>query len=615
MLSVSSQYKTDISKQFRNRSYASIRFRMFNIDAAKDATVTPHDEAAWSFADSVVFESYKIYGTYATLEPDRFVLDGSQYALPASNYINYDGYVSDVLSDVDGISNYPTLTLQFASEHDIIGLALEFDSQTSDYISDFTVDYYHLDNSLIMSVDYYPTSSRFEVSNPIVGAGKIVFTFNETSKPYRRVRVRQIMLGIEQTFTDDRIQSITTVEDVDPLSRRLPTESIRFSILDFAGQYDPDSPDSYWEYVDMLAPVGLTWKYALDDGTIESLPEIKFRLNGQPKLNGNIVEFSGNRELNSLNGIYYKGAFATKTLYELAELVLNDALSPVSGQDLWAIDSSLSSISTTAPLPIASHKECLQMIAVAGNCALYTDYDGKIRFETGWVNSAMTGISIDYDTQLKLPKIERIPPVRAIDAYKYDYVEEASSSEVFSGDFTLSALTESIHIEFDMAKSVTLTITGGTIDSSTIYASAADLVVSVASPGTVTIVATGTVVEPAISSNPYIVSSTFAGETEIVENPLVTNQTMQRNIGMYRSRYLRMRSSYNVEYRSNPELQPGDLVHMETNATEGIVSMMLKSTINYNGALRGTAIFKKLELVNEVLYLGEMYVGETIGVM
>lgn len=640
MLDVSAQYKTDISKQFRNRSYANIRFRMYNIDAAKDATVSVSDEASYSYKDSVVFESAKIDGSYATLEDDRFVLDGSQSALPSSNYTNYDGYVSDVLSEHHkvfaapmtheemelltheeleayqhaGIPYYPTIQLQFSVEYDIIGLVVEFDSETSDYLSWFTVDYYHLDDSPIMSVDCYPTSDKYMLTNAIVGCGKLIITMKESSEPYRRARIRQLMLGIEQTFTDDTIQSINTVEDVDPISRRLPTETIRFSILDFDGLYDPDSPNSYWEYVDMLAPVGLTWMYTLDDGTIESLPEIQYRLDGQPKLNGHIVEFAGNRELHNLENIYYKGAFATKTLYELAEAVLTDALNPVAGQDLWDISTTLQSISTTAPLPIATHRECLQMIAVAGNCALYTDSDGRITLETGWTNSPLTGITIDYDTQLKLPKIERIPPVRAIDAYKYDYVEEASSRDIFEGDFDVTG-TETIHIEYSMSKSVSLNISGGTIDSSNIYASAADIVVTVASPSSVTITATGKPVEQVASSKPYIVNATIAGETEIVENPLVTNQTMQRNIGLYRSRYLRMRSSYSIDYRGNPELESGDLVRMETNATEQTVAMLLKNTISYNGALRGTAIIKKMEFVADKIYTTEIYTGESIGVI
>ena len=60
-------------------------------------------------------------------------------------------------------------------------------------------------------------------------------------------------------------------------------------------------------------------------------------------------------------------------MYDLAIDVLHDA-----GVTSYSIPTYLQNIITYAPLPIATHRECLQLIANAGRCVLYTGVDGEI---------------------------------------------------------------------------------------------------------------------------------------------------------------------------------------------------------------------------------------------
>jgi hypothetical protein len=64
------------------------------------------------------------------------------------------------------------------------------------------------------------------------------------------------------------------------------------------------------------------------------------------------------------------------SLYDLAEEVLTDA-----GVEHYSIDGHLKDIYTKAALPIVTHRECLQIIANAGQCILYTDRRGYITLE------------------------------------------------------------------------------------------------------------------------------------------------------------------------------------------------------------------------------------------
>ena len=94
---------------------------------------------------------------------------------------------------------------------------------------------------------------------------------------------------------------------------------------------------------------------------------------------------------------YFKVTFGTKSLYDLAEEVLEDAeLSALVNPILpWVIDESLKDIYTNAPLPIDTHKNCLQLIANAGMCKFYTDHNGTIRLEKFEIPETPTDFTID----------------------------------------------------------------------------------------------------------------------------------------------------------------------------------------------------------------------------
>lgn len=47
---------------------------------------------------------------------------------------------------------------------------------------------------------------------------------------------------MQKKFGNDDIVSIKESHDVDPLSRRLPQETMQFVLLDYEHNYDPDNP-------------------------------------------------------------------------------------------------------------------------------------------------------------------------------------------------------------------------------------------------------------------------------------------------------------------------------------------------------------------------------------
>lgn len=604
-----------MNKQFRNRSYERVTLRVFNVTAQGDATNADSGHTAFSDLDTLLVEAAAPVSTYATLEPDRFVLDGTQLPVPSSAYTDY-GYCSSAISDENGdFSAPPTITITFGAEYDLAGISFEFDSVTGDYPTDIDINWYHSGDVLIATETIQPDSVSFMLSKKVSDCAKIVVAINSTSDPYRRARIRKVLLGIKQSFDNTRLQNSTVTQDVDPLARWLPTESMKVNILDPDMLYDPDNPNGYWEYVDILAPIGISKGYTLDDGTVEWLPEIMHVLDGKPSVSGMYVSFDGHRTLYNLTGTYNKGAFpaTTVSLYDLAEDVLIDALG---ANGSWSIDTALQSIYTSAPLPVKTHRECLQLIAHAGMATLYTDHNGIITIKSGYMPDETTDIAYNgMNSAWSTATVDKISPLYAVDVLQYQYVPAASATTVYSGAATING-TETIHVDFSMAKDLSASVTGGTLNSSALYAAGADL--NITASGTVTITVTGKSVNTVTLSNPFITGLNSTGETETADNPLVTSTAHQKQLAQYRAEYLALRSTYTLSVRGNPEIEVGDIVTFavgteSSGAEQAAIGLVLKTKTDFKSALSGEVILKRLtNNRNNMAYANEFYSGETI---
>lgn len=613
MLSVSAAYQTDMAKMQRNRSFMRVLLQIFNVAAEASAEVSSNGQMEFSSTD-IIGESHIEPVNYATLENRRFVLDGTQTPVPDEAPYPYGGFISSAISDSSGAwATPPTLTLEFPEDYGFAGLTFTFDDFLGEWVSAMQLTFTRLDGGQVWQGTVYPNAAVWEFKIKIGGAAKITIQCLKSSKPGRRARISDLRLGVERLFDNTRISDSTMTQDVDPMARRLPTETFSVSILDYQQEYDPDNPNSFWEYIDAMTPMSLQYGYQLDSGTIEWLPSIQHHLDGKPSVEDWTIKFTANRQLGALTGNYTKGTFATKTLMELAEDVLTDALGePLTGQTLWELDPILSTISTSAPLPNVSYQECLQMIANAGMCSLYTRSDGVICMKTGWLPEGSAVGSMDFNTQYSRPSLEKIPPLYAVDVLMYQYETDAAATEILNMSAVVNGTT-SLQLSFSMAKNVQISVEGATLESQNIYAQGADIVLS--GNGTATISVTGNMVRESSSSAPYLVNPSISGETETVENKLVTTEAHRQALAEYRAQYLSLRSAYTMEYRGNPEYEVGDHFLIQTSFAYGAMALMLRNSIRFNGALRGEAILKRLTDLTSSYYTGEIYAGEEMGVM
>ena len=377
MKSVSNDYKASMRGLMRNRSYVKVAFANVNTSASGDGEWVSNGSEWYSNYNTLDYE-YAYGSTYATLELNRWTLDGG--SIIVSDTLGNDGFISSKMSDANGIfAVNATLTREFSEPFVFPGLTLTFDTRSEEWVRKVTARFY-LNNAVIdTQVIEDITSTTIEIFTSAVDIDKIEIEFGQ-SLPYRRPRLEQVLYGVVKDFTNENLVSTLQRHDVDPLSRRAPNEMFSFSILDYDLEYDPDNPDGAWKYIDVRSPISIQFGYELPDKTLEWLKPDRYMLDSRPTVRNFVATFTGTGLLGSLSGTFYRSKLGSKNFYDMAEEVLLDAgltLTP-QGTNPWVIDESLRAMFTTAALPIDSHMHCLQLIAHACRCRLFTDDDNVI---------------------------------------------------------------------------------------------------------------------------------------------------------------------------------------------------------------------------------------------
>lgn len=377
MKSVSNAYKASMKAMLRNRSYVRITFGNVDTTAATDGEWESNGAASISEFETVDY-AYQYGDTYVSLELNRWALDGKTLIVPTGEDVQ-DGFISSLMSDGEGnFSTPPVITREFSLKHIFPGLTLTFDTRQQEWPLEVTADFY-LNGEVVDTQTVSVTNVQTTISTTATEVDKVTITFDRCL-PYRRPRLENVLYGLNVQFVNKDIVSTQQKHDVDPLSRRLPTETMQFTILDYEHKYDPDNPAGIYAYVDKNSPIEIQFGYELPDGSVEWIKPDNYVLNAKPSAQNNQATFNGTGLIGSLTGTFYKSKLGSKSLYDMAQEVLLDAGLTLTeqGENPWEIDDALKDMFTTAALPIDTHMNCLQLIAHAACCRLYTDDDNII---------------------------------------------------------------------------------------------------------------------------------------------------------------------------------------------------------------------------------------------
>lgn len=581
-----------LKKPKRNLGFLKVKFNI--VDPETNPDLSSNSEEIFSDLDNIKEATIPQSKNYATLEKNFWLLNDSQ-PIYGSEELEQT-YVSSYMSDKNCLfSDKACITLTSSVYLTTLGLTMVFDSIDKNYAKKLKVKAYR-DSTMIMDKDYtlssYSDRLIFADNEELVRWNKIEIYFIESSLPYRRIRVNQLLFGIMETYTDENLISAESKEKTTMINSELPTHTFKFTIDNMNKLFNPDNPQGWYRYILQQQPISYEWGYQLDDGTIEWILGGKMLLTGSVEVGENQVSFSTTSLINYLTKVYKKGMYNSsgRSLYDLAVDVLEDSNIDSSQYNLW---SGLKSIKTDAPLPKLEARQLLQIIATTGNCILFTNRENVINIQPFNYVLNPDGMSYDFITSNPVVKVQS--ELHNTIIYINHYSKEDNVSELFKNESLEITGTKTIEIEYDLATDISATITGGTIINANYYGRYAILKITNTGEDTISLKVSG----KKINNSQTIDSKQFNDDGENIEykNDLITQMvesSKETKLKDFIGNWYNNRNIYSFENRGDIVKDTREIIPIETDFSNSLIGYLVENNINYDGAWSGNSVVVKV---------------------
>jgi hypothetical protein len=581
-----------LKKPKRNLGFLKVKFNI--VDPETNPDLSSNSEEIFSDLDNIKETTIPQSKNYATLEKNFWLLNDSQ-PIYGSEELEQT-YVSSYMSDKNCLfSDKACITLTSSVYLTTLGLTMVFDSIDKNYAKKLKVKAYR-DSTMIMDKDYtlssYSDRLIFADNEELVRWNKIEIYFIESSLPYRRIRVNQLLFGIMETYTDENLISAESKEKTTMINSELPTHTFKFTIDNMNKLFNPDNPQGWYRYILQQQPISYEWGYQLDDGTIEWILGGKMLLTGSVEVGENQVSFSTTSLINYLTKVYKKGVYNSsgRSLYDLAVDVLEDSNIDSSQYNLW---SGLKSIKTDAPLPKLEARQLLQIIATTGNCILFTNRENVINIQPFNYVLNPDGMSYDFITSNPVVKVQS--ELHNTIIYINHYSKEDNVSELFKNESLEITGTKTIEIEYDLATEISATITGGTIVNANYYGRYAILKITNTGEDTISLKVSG----KKINNSQTIDSKQFNDDGENIEykNDLITQMvenSKETKLKDFIGNWYNNRNIYSFENRGDIVKDTREIIPIETDFSNSLIGYLVENNIKYDGAWSGNSVVVKV---------------------
>ena len=581
-----------LKKPKRNLGFLKVKFNI--VDPETNPDLSSNSEEIFSSLDSIKESTIPQTKNYATLEKNFWILNDSQ-PIYGSEELEQT-YTSSYMSDKNCLfTDKACITLTSSVYLTTLGLTMVFDSIDKNYAKRLNVKAYR-DNTLIMNKDYTLNSYKerliFADNDELVRWNRIEIYFIESSLPYRRIRVNQLLFGIMEIYTDENIISAESKEKTTMINSELPTHTFKFTIDNMNKLFNPDNPEGWYRYILQQQPISYEWGYQLDDGTIEWILGGNMLLTGSVDVGENQVTFSTTSLINYLTKSYKKGVYNAngRSLYDLAVDVLTDSNIDESQYNLWE---GLKLLKTDAPLPKLEARQLLQIIATTGNCILFTNRENIINIQPFSYILSPYGMNYDFITSNPVVKVQS--ELHNAIIYINHYSIDEAVSELFKNESLEITGTTKIEIEYDLATNVSATITGGTVISANYYGRYAVLEITNNSDEPVSLKVLGN----KINVSQTIDSKNYNDDGENIEykNDLITQMvesSKEVKLKEFIGNWYNNRNIYSFENRGDITKDTREILPIETDFSSSLIGYLIENNIKYDGAWAGNSVVVKV---------------------
>lgn len=419
MQTVSAEWKENQNRTIVSESYLEISLLVADPEAQSAASASDNGSEAISDTSEIVADITQAPTRYATLEDNLWILDGTFAILPAkAEEATHNGYIGNVLCGPDRIfSPTPTITITFSQVIVNVtpGITITWgEAYDHELATEFTVTCYNGEAELIAKTVTGNDQMMSVVDLEMQGYDRIVVTVQKWNVPYRRARIRSVLVGIQQRYDKSDVMSYAHESSVDLLSSSLPKNEIKYSVANLTHAYNPENPSGIGRYFMQRQMLRVRYGYKIGN-TVEWINAGTFYLSEwETPRNGIEARFTA-RDMIEYMSDKYTGT-SSGTLSQIATAALIQAQLPPSADsgNRWVLHNTLQNIAVPADVDLSQYSiaEVIQLVANAGCCVIYQDRDGILHIEP--LEAIDTDYYISEDNAYAFPETVLSKQLKAI---------------------------------------------------------------------------------------------------------------------------------------------------------------------------------------------------------
>lgn len=268
MIESSELYKAAISADAR-RTLLRAAIDIIDPDITMGEATTS-DPAPFSKAAQLTNKKMSAVSNYATLEHNRWLLNGSFKLIPDDNNIEGEvGYVSKSLCGADRVfATKPWAQINFDNVSILQACSVVFPDAANEGIADeFTVEVFSGSTAYFTQTvsDNRETQVFFEgftVYNPTA----IRITISKWSKPYRRARIPEIVPGVYEEWNNDIIAAFSVTQRGDVSCMSIPYGSCTLKMDNLSRRFEPRSKTGVFQSIEERQGIDIQIGVKLDEG-------------------------------------------------------------------------------------------------------------------------------------------------------------------------------------------------------------------------------------------------------------------------------------------------------------------------------------------------------------
>lgn len=187
------------------------------LGADEDAAVSTSTAESFSDIEMLPFGSEE-ENAIITLEPNAWGLT-SDYKILDKQPIAF--WSTEISKGDCTFNNPPVITLEFDAQYTSTGLTVRFNTASMDFATKVKVEWYQA-GAVKHSGIYYPDAPLFVIAEMVEAYDKLVFTFEKTNLPEKRLKVERIIVGVIREFEGDELTGAEFIHEINPISDSVP---------------------------------------------------------------------------------------------------------------------------------------------------------------------------------------------------------------------------------------------------------------------------------------------------------------------------------------------------------------------------------------------------------